>query len=310
MSQPAGVYPTIGYAAAAEPLPDDDDDDELTDQQRPAGRSRWSLRRANWRSSASTEAPLAREQMLAAPTAVGQIEEDAPDLHPGLNDDGPAAAAGLGSATAAGYEAAPQQYQDGPLPLRPGRWVAVAAAAVVLIIAAATAVVLLAHHASPGGHPAAGRQPGKTRSAPPKRSTGPAPAHHLLTVEPEAASAPQAAAVKAFLTRYFTAINKHDYAAYRQLFSRELRGGLSAAQFATGYGSSQDSLATLRSITTPASGQVKADVTFVSHQQPGDSATHSACTTWSISLFLGKQDGRYVIESPPAGYGASSAACS
>jgi hypothetical protein len=306
-SQAAGPYPTIGYQPVAPAGLDADAGGEQADQERPAGRSRWSFRRANWRDA--DEQSLARDQLLAAPTAADPIEGDAADLRVLLADDRPPEAAGPGAAIPGGYEAAPQQSQDAILPLQRGRWVAVAAAAVVLIIAAATAVILLAHHGSPGGHPAASRQPGKTRS---RRKIGPGrtAAHRLLTVEPQAASAPHAAAVQAFLRRYFTAINNHDYAAYRQLFSRELRGGLSATQFASGYGSSQDSLATLRSITVPAAGRVKADVTFVSHQRPADSATHSACTTWSISLFLGKQGGKYVIESPPAGYGATSAACS
>jgi hypothetical protein len=190
-------------------------------------------------------------------------------------------------------------------PARPGRLVTYGAAAVVLVIAAISAVILLASHGAPGGHRAGRPTAARTRAPKPRTTAGP-----LITVAPAVAGAPQAAAVGAFLTRYFTAINDHDYAAYRLLFSPKLRGGLSAAAFTSGYGSSQDSGAVLRSIAAPAAGQLQAAVSFVSHQQPADSATRSTCTAWTISLYLVKRGTEYVLESPPAGYRATATACS
>jgi hypothetical protein len=189
---------------------------------------------------------------------------------------------------------------------RPGqaRWIAFAAAAIVLIIASAGAAIVLSHHSPPARPAASGRAPASAGAPAPTPTTSP-----LVTIAPAAAAASQAHAIEAFLTAYFTAINEHDFAAYRSLFSAGQRGGLSATAFARGYGSSQDSQATLRSIAVPAAGKVVATVSFVSHQQATDSATHSSCTSWTISLFLIKQAGTYVIHSPPASYGATAAAC-
>jgi hypothetical protein len=190
-------------------------------------------------------------------------------------------------------------------PPQQGRWIAFAAAAVVLIIAAGSVAILLAHHSPPARHPAVGRpSAGKTVPAPQPTSSP------LVTALPAAASAPQAHAVEVFLAAYFTAINEHDFAAYQSLFSPGQRGGLSPAAFARGYGSSQDSRATLRSIAVPAAGKLVATISFVSHQQAADSATHSSCTSWTISLFLIKQADTYVIHTPPTGYGATATACS
>jgi hypothetical protein len=190
---------------------------------------------------------------------------------------------------------------------RPGqaRWIAFAGAAIVLIIASAGAAIVLSHHSPPARTAGSGRAPASAGAPAPTPTTSP-----LVTVAPAAAGAAQAHAIEAFLTAYFTAINEHDFAAYRSLFSAGQRGGLSATAFARGYGSSQDSQATLRSIAVPAAGKVVATVSFVSHQQAADSATHSSCTSWTISLFLIKQAGTYVIHTPPASYGATAAACS
>ncbi len=196
-------------------------------------------------------------------------------------------------------------FPNARLPLQQRRWVAFAAAAIVLIIASAGAAILLSHRATPPSHHVSGGTAERTTAPAPKPTTSP-----LITVAPAAASAPQAPAVRAFLTRYFTAINDHDFAAYRSLFSDTQRGGLSAAAFAAGYGSSRDSRATLHNIAASAAGRLVVTVTFVSHQQPTDSATHSSCTAWTISLYLTKQAGAYVIQAPPAGYGATATACS
>ena len=190
-----------------------------------------------------------------------------------------------------------------------GRWVAFAATAVVVIIAAAGAAILLAHHSKPNRQTASSQKSRIAQSAPKPSASPTKVSGGLITVTPGAAAAPHAAAVEAFLTRYFRAINNHDYAAYRRLFEKSLRGGLSQSAFTSGYGSSQDSQATLHGITVPAAGQLDAAVSFTSHQEPTASATNTSCTVWSISLYLTRQGHTYVIESPPAGYQATSSAC-
>jgi hypothetical protein len=132
----------------------------------------------------------------------------------------------------------------------------------------------------------------------------------LITVQPAAASESSAPSVVSFLNNYFTAINHHDFAAYRRLFSASLRGGLSAAAFASGYGTSKDSLVTLHTISPLGTRELDAAVTFTSRQRPADSPTHSSCTGWVISLYLVRQGQDYVIVSPPAGYQASFSDCS
>ena len=158
----------------------------------------------------------------------------------------------------------------------------------------------------------AGQEPGRRRShGPPaaaQSDAGPTPSR-LITTSPAAASGPHAAAVVAFLTRYFTAINDHDFAAYKRLFSTSLRGGLSRTAFARGYGSSQDSQATLQSIAGTGQAELAAAVTFTSHQRPAASPKHTACNVWTISLYLARHGSGYVIVSPPSSYQASVSTC-
>ena len=49
-------------------------------------------------------------------------------------------------------------------------------------------------------------------------------------------------------------------------------------------------------------GEWAATVTFISHQSPADSATHSPCTSWDITLYLESRGNSYLIDLPPAGY--------
>jgi hypothetical protein len=51
-------------------------------------------------------------------------------------------------------------------------------------------------------------------------------------------------------------------------------------------------------------------VTFTSHQQAADSPTNSTCTDWTISLYLSRSGGKYVLQTPPAGYQPSFRSCS
>ncbi len=229
-----------------------------------------------------------------------------PPAHVGLLPAGPGAAADRrhdqwqGGAPSTARSARPADH---------GRLITFAAAAIVLVIAGASAAILLARHDKP--NVASGPKPGSTSSPRPTSApTASTIGGGLITADPAAASAPHATAVVGFLTHYFTAINDHDYAAYRRLFSPSLRGGLSPTAFASGYGSSKDSQATLHSISVPGAGQIVAAVTFTSHQQATASATNSSCTDWSISLYLIRQGHSYVIESPPADYQSTSSPCS
>ena len=187
-----------------------------------------------------------------------------------------------------------------------GRWIPFAAAAVVLIVCAVSAAILLSQGKTPAKNRAAAgatarpRQPSPTPAATPSQ---------LITTSPAAASGPHAAAVVAFLTRYFTAINDHDFAAYKRLFTPSLRGGLSRPAFVRGYGSSQDSQATLQSIAGTGQAELAAAVTFTSHQRPAASPKHTACNVWTISLYLAQHGSGYVIVSPPSSYQASVSTC-
>jgi hypothetical protein len=116
--------------------------------------------------------------------------------------------------------------------------------------------------------------------------------------------------VLSFLVSYFTAINDHDFTAYQQLFDPELRAAESETAFSTGYGTTTDSAITVTSIGVIGTGELVAEVTFVSHQQPAASPTGSACTGWTVSLYLLQHDGSYELQQPSAGYQASYTACS
>ena len=113
-----------------------------------------------------------------------------------------------------------------------------------------------------------------------------------------------------FLSRYFTAINSHDYDAYQRLFSVPGRDELSVANFNSGYATSRDSRAVLHSVSVVGPGQLAVLVTFTSHQQPAASPTHTSCTAWSISLYLIRREHRYLMQSPPGNYGAFASSCS
>jgi hypothetical protein len=118
-----------------------------------------------------------------------------------------------------------------------------------------------------------------------------------------------AAAVAAFLTRYFAVINRHDYGGYLRLFGPGSGRSLSAARFRAGYGTTRDAAETLTQITAAGRGAVAAAVTFTSRQAPAASPAHAACVRWRITIYLARRDGRYVIANPPAGYAAADRAC-
>ena len=201
---------------------------------------------------------------------------------------------------------------------RSGRWIALTAAAVVLVLAAATATLAMTHSLS--GNASTPRGAGASGPARASRQSGPAAAPaatpvsvlasgNRVVVAAGAAGAPRSRVVALFLASYFAAINAHDYLAYRRLFSLTTRGGLSGTAFTDGYGTTRDSLATLRRIADTGPSLLRADVTFTSHQQPGHSPSHTSCTLWRISLYLVRDGNGYLPQAPPTQYQAWFRAC-
>ena len=186
------------------------------------------------------------------------------------------------------------------------RWLVAASALIVLIIAAGAALLQLGHAGHTSSPPA---RAAARRSAPAASPAAPPAPGPQVSMAALAASSPYETDVLSFLGSYFTAINNHDFSAYQDLFSPELRADLSAASFSAGYSTTTDSAITVTSIGVIGSGELVAQVTFVSHQQPGASPTNSACTMWNVSLYLLQQGGSYQLQQPPAGYQASYRAC-
>jgi hypothetical protein len=81
-------------------------------------------------------------------------------------------------------------------------------------------------------------------------------------------------------------------------------------KFESGYSSTTDSQEMLVSITDYGSGVTGATLSFISYQSPSQSATNSSCTDWqSITLFLERPDGRYLIGPALPGYHPQYSAC-
>jgi hypothetical protein len=192
-----------------------------------------------------------------------------------------------------------------------------------LVMAAGTGAGLLLAQPVAGHGPAGAGRPSadaaRLPAAPGAAGPGGRPAGRMLRAaagHPAAGVAVTAggrgagtAAVAAFLTGYFAAINRHDYGGYLRLSGPGSRRSLSAAGFRAGYGTTRDSAETLTGITTAGRGGVAATVTFTSRQAPAASPAHAACVRWRITIYLARRDGRYVIENPPAGYAAADRAC-
>jgi hypothetical protein len=130
-----------------------------------------------------------------------------------------------------------------------------------------------------------------------------------VTIAPAAAAQPDAAAVGAFLDQYFGAINHHAYHAYVTLLSPKLQHAMTAADFARGYRTTTDSAEALTGISNAANADLVASVSFTSHQAPASSVNGSACTRWTISLYLASNGTSFLIDQPPSSYHASYTAC-
>jgi len=216
----------------------------------------------------------------------------------------------------------------GRTPRRQNRFFIAAAAAVVVLGAAGGAFALAGGHgqaraadqltgrASTGATPsAAGR---RTAASPAPTAAASSPGHAAgrggaaavtVAVAAGLAGNPATPQVTALLDRYFTAINTRDYAGYAGLLDRQRRRHETASAFRSGYSSTTDSDATLTGISATGSGGVAASVTFTSHQKPAKSLDHSSCTLWSITLYLVRGAGGYLIGTPPPGYLAYYQAC-
>jgi hypothetical protein len=215
-----------------------------------------------------------------------------------------------------------------PLPPRrsSGRRITVIAAVAVLVVVlaagGAAAWKFLGHHAAtpavsvgrtgqsapgtgPPGSPSAGTPSSSGAASPILASQSPA-GSITVSIAPSAGQQPGGQQVIAFLETYFTAINTHNYRLYSSLFDPQLRP--THQQFKAGYRSTNDSDATLTTLSETAAG-LAATVTFTSHQDPASSVNGSSCTTWTITLYLQPQGDTYLIVPPPAGYHALYSSC-
>lgn len=146
--------------------------------------------------------------------------------------------------------------------------------------------------------------------SPPVTSPGPT-SENGITIGAGASQDPNASSVADFLGQYFTAINDHDYQSYLSLQSPQIQQGMTQQQFEKGYRSTVDSSETLVGISTSPDGDLAAEVTFTSHQDPADSPDQSeSCTDWRITLFLSQDGSGYLIDPAPSSYHASYQPCS
>ncbi|MGE5291092.1 MAG: hypothetical protein ACM3ML_28620 [Micromonosporaceae bacterium] len=220
----------------------------------------------------------------------------------------------------------PKAYlRQQPSPPGPGRRArtVIALAVTVAVLAAgggALAFELRSHRAHAGAagasHPPVSKpqqeQPSPTASPTGSRTAPSPPAtpgSAAVAVAPAAARDPAAPQVVNLLTRYFTAINAHDYPAYLRLLDPQMQRIQTALRFSEGFRSTRDSGATLTGLSRAPDGRLAAAVSFTSHQSPADSPDQSACTHWTITLYLRSGGGGYLIGAPPSGYQASHQAC-
>ncbi|HUY51861.1 MAG TPA: hypothetical protein VMV92_40205 [Streptosporangiaceae bacterium] len=196
--------------------------------------------------------------------------------------------------------------------------------AVVVVVAAVLGGLVAWHfvgqhgtspQASATGHPSGGGKQasgGATSGA--TGSSGPStpaatPGSNTVVLGPAVANQATAGSVAAFLTQYFAAINTRDYQAYISLFAPGARPAGTAKQFNAGYRTTSDSGATLVGLSTTANGESAASLTFTSRQDPADSPTHTACTSWAVTFYLVPSGTSYLIGNPPASYHASFRPC-
>jgi hypothetical protein len=139
-------------------------------------------------------------------------------------------------------------------------------------------------------------------SAPPASSpaVSASPAGVTVTIGPGAAAQPGAARVATFMAGYFDAINQRDYQSYLAAFDEQARPDYSRQKFLAEFGTTTDTAPSLTALSTEGAGLL-ATVTFTSHQSPAKSFTHTACTAWTLRLYLEASGISYLIGVPPPG---------
>ena len=177
-----------------------------------------------------------------------------------------------------------------------GRRIMLGSAALVMALAAAGAVAVLVTASGPGG--SRGQlltDPGRGSAAAPGARTPAGPSStgrdgtrrraggSVVLVAPAARQQSDARPVSRFLSRYFRAINHHDYPAYLRLFSQASRPALSQSSFLAGYGSTRDSAPRLVALQAAGLRQLAATVTFTSRQDAAASPEHESCLRWRIT---------------------------
>jgi hypothetical protein len=184
------------------------------------------------------------------------------------------------------------------------------AAALVVALAAGVTWQL----ARPASHPTS--QP--THTATP--STSPAAQASSATPTPTASSGTSvtiglgaahqsdAGQIARFVERYFVAVKNRNYKAYTRLFAGSARSRETKEKFLADYSGTTDSNAVLVALAPTAAGRA-ATVTFDSYQAADISVTHTACTSWRITLYLESKDNTYLILPPPHSYRSSHQPC-
>jgi hypothetical protein len=99
---------------------------------------------------------------------------------------------------------------------------------------------------------------------------------------------------------YFDAINQRDYRSYLAAFDEQARPDYTRQKFLDEFGTTTDTAPSLTALS-PAGGGLLATVTFTSHQSPAKSFTHTACTAWTLRLYLEASGASYLIGQPPPG---------
>jgi hypothetical protein len=165
--------------------------------------------------------------------------------------------------------------------------------------------VVVATTAPPTPSPSA--TPSATSPASPAPSASPTQPGPVSVAAGVAAN-PARSQVVTFLDRYFTAINKRDYAAYNSLLDATEQQSDSKSSFESGYATTTDSAEQLTGLTSTG-GDIAATVSFTSHQDAADSVNDSSCTAWTITLYLVPQGNSYLITAPPSSYHASHTGC-
>jgi hypothetical protein len=156
--------------------------------------------------------------------------------------------------------------------------------------------------------PTVGASPPPTAS--PSVSVTPSPTRTgTVRVAAGVAGDPAEPRVEAYLNRYFSAINSRNYNAYNSLLDAQEQQNNSQSTFESGYATTKDSNEVLTGIEHPGGGNLTANVSFTSRQNPADSVDGSACNNWHISLYLVEQGNSYVMTAAPGDYHAGYSDC-